>query len=773
MVGWRDVTRYRAWRVTITARLPIAFNVTGWEARVVTRTRAVGAARARPMTLCAGIAMSTERKHLDFSLRELVQLAGCVALLVGCLETHESPIQANTCTACHGDGNRLVGDPSNPTQAAPPFDLNGNSATSAPGVGAHQAHLTESASHLALTCNECHTVPKAVFDPGHLDNKGSARITFGLLAQSLGSSPTYDVKTQSCTGTYCHKSYVPNWTAPKTSADACGTCHGLPPPLPHPQNAQCYECHGDVIDKNRNFVNKSRHIDGNPVRASTLACNSCHGSADSNAPPPDLEGNVDPKFPGVGAHANHLQASSTHSPVACNQCHVVPTVVPTADNLGHAEGTPPANISFGNLATSGNNNPAYDFTVHSCSGTYCHGSYSPEWTAPRDSQQACGSCHGLPPPAPHPQKTDCSLCHSQVIGANQVFVNSALHVNGTVEVTPPCNSCHGSANSNAPPADLSGNTDVTAKGVGAHQRHLLASSTHGPVACNQCHLVPDAWSSLGHDVTAAPPAVITFNTVGLVNNSSAVYSYTDHTCTNTYCHGADTPNWVAQLAPAQTCGTCHALPPPFVPGVPISALSHPKATDCSRCHGTVAGQNLSIIGPGLHVDGLVEVELDCGSCHGSSASPAPPTDLAGNMAVSSIGVGAHQTHLAGGQSSRPVPCNECHIVPVNVNDPGHIDDWGTAEVTFSGAAIAGNHQPSWSHQTANCTDSWCHGPGNPGNISPTWNDPAATITCTNCHGLPPAPPHPQVPQCNLCHTNATNAFTFINRALHVNGNVDF
>jgi predicted CxxxxCH...CXXCH cytochrome family protein len=738
--------------------------------------------------------MPTERKFFRHFASLLVVAAAPVLLLTGCLDTHhEAPVAANQCTACHGDAERAVASDAGVLQAAPPFDLNGNSQTSARGVGAHQNHLTESATHDRIECTECHQVPNKVFSPGHLDNRGSARITFGARAHTKDSQPSYDPKTQTCTNTYCHGNGVFNWRSPRDSAGACGnSCHTLPPPAPHPQNSECFRCHGPVIDKNRNFIAKNLHIDG-IVETGDLACNSCHGSNSSGGPPPDLEGNTESRYPGVGAHANHLQASATHAPVACNQCHIVPTSV---DSPGHIDSARPADITFGALASdNGKSSPAYDESTNSCSSTYCHGSYSPQWTAPRDSTTACGSCHGLPPPAPHPQKAECYQCHTQVIDANGNFLDPALHVDGLVEVSPSCGSCHGDPNragdkltQAAPPSDLAGSSDVTLPGVGAHQRHLQASATHGAVSCDQCHIVPSAWNSAGHDVTGAPPAKITFGSFEQNNNLTAVYSFTDHTCSNTYCHAYYSlanymPNWVAQSDPAQTCGTCHSLPPPFVPNAnpPISARSHPKITDCSRCHGAVIDSNRNFTAPGRHVDGNIDVvtPLACNSCHGSSASAAPPTDLAGNTSVTSIGVGAHQTHVTGGQLSRPVPCSDCHITPKNVNDPGHIDDWTIAEINFAGAATKGGHVPTWNRLTASCTDSWCHGPVTAGNTSPVWTDPSVALTCTNCHGLPPPDPHPQVAQnplvaqCWICHTNITQGFGFVNRNLHVNGNVDF
>ena len=642
-------------------------------------------------------------------------------------------------------------------------------------------------------------MPDGVFASGHFDSSEGAQITFGDLAKANGSSPTYDYTKAACSNTYCHQSIVPtnnpNWQAPRDSTAACGSCHGLPPALPHPQNSNCSQCHAAVIDANRNFVNKSLHLDGTIEFGNK--CNSCHGTdPNTGGPPPDLEGNSDPQYPGVGAHTNHLQASATHGPVACSECHVVPSVVPTADNLGHAAGTPPANVTFGTLAISGNNSPVFDATTQSCSGTYCHQAYNPannpNWTAPLDSTKACGTCHALPPPLPHPQITDCSQCHAQVIDADRNFANPALHVDGIIEANPPCYGCHGDAqrpgnsvnpqnvDQAGPPVDLGGNSDVTLPGVGAHQRHLQAANTHGPVACDQCHVVPTAWNSPGHDVTSAPPAAITFGSFEQNNNLTAIYSSTDHTCSNTYCHASYVPNWIAQKDSTQTCGTCHALPPPF------SAQNHPQINDCSRCHGAVIDSSGNFVAPSLHVDGQVEVvsPLVCSSCHGDSSrssddvtNAAPPTDLSGNTDVASLGVGAHQAHLTGISTSfptasfRPVPCLDCHTVPQSGSN--HPDTWTAAVLTFSEAAIAGGQSPVWNSQTATCTGSWCHGPGALANVSPVWNDPSVSLSCTSCHGFPPAAPHPQLGQCYLCHTNVSTNLTIIDPTLHVNGTVDF
>jgi len=552
--------------------------------------------------------MSTKRSRLRFA-------AGAVALLaLGCLDIHKPPaVKSNQCTACHGDARR--GD--DPViQAAPPYDLNGNSQESARGVGAHQAHLSGSETHAPIACTECHVVPEQLYSPGHLDNPNGARVTFGKLAKTNDSEPVYDSTNTSCNNTYCHQAYSasnnPDWRAPRSSGDACGSCHGLPPAAPHPQSSACFQCHGSVVDKDRHFVNRSLHINGRR-EVGNLQCNSCHGTDVNGAPPPDLDGNVSTDAAGVGAHELHLTGSSTHAAIACATCHVVPTEV---NSPGHIDVTRPADVTFSGLALQSSASPSYDAAGHSCSGTYCHAAATPVWNAPRDSVGACGTCHALPP----------------------AFV----------------------------------------AGV-----------------------------------------------------------------------------------------------PISTPGVPNSTRSHPKVADCSRCHGAVIDGELNFVAPERHVNGSPDVAMGCNGCHGSSTSAAPPTDLAGNSAGTSMSVGAHQAHLSGGATSRPVTCGDCHIVPTTVNSPGHIDDWTTAEVTFGGVAVANNRSPSWNRNTGSCADTYCHGPSTSGAVSPIWNDPTVSLNCGSCHGLPPAAPHPQLAQCNLCHTNVRSDFTFIDRTKHVNGSLDF
>jgi predicted CxxxxCH...CXXCH cytochrome family protein len=250
------------------------------------------------------------------------------------------------------------------------------------------------------------------------------------------------------------------------------------------------------------------------------------------------------------------------------------------------------------------------------------------------------------------------------------------------------------------------------------------------------------------------------------------------TCGSTYCHAPSpgdvhaSPVW--NVEQSLTCTSCHGLPP---------ALPHPQSENCSVCHGdVVASDNRTIIDKSRHVNGTVDVNTDvsCTSCHGS-VNPAPPVDIAGLSATTEPGVGAHQTHVLGTERSRAVPCNECHVVPETVLDPGHLDSALPAELTFSGVALANGATPTYTNGT--CQATTCHGavfpngdPSGGSNTTPTWTRVNGTeAACGACHGIPPPPPHPNPGNpCHNCHADmADDDVTFTHPELHVDGIVTF
>jgi predicted CxxxxCH...CXXCH cytochrome family protein len=214
----------------------------------------------------------------------------------------------------------------------------------------------------------------------------------------------------------------------------------MPPQPPHPQMSDCARCHGEVIDLGNTIVAPDRHVDGVvDVELPTL-CNACHGDATSAAPPFDLGGAASTSSPGVGAHRAHLEGSGIARPVACVECHEVPSEVLAG---GHLDTSLPAELVFSGVAKAFGASPSYD--GERCSNSYCHGdefvfghdsgglATEPVWTVVDGTQKQCSSCHGLPPPFPHPPgPIFCSDCHSNV-GITLQILDPTSHVNGVVD----------------------------------------------------------------------------------------------------------------------------------------------------------------------------------------------------------------------------------------------------------------------------------------------------------------------------------------------------
>ncbi|HEY5920279.1 MAG TPA: CxxxxCH/CxxCH domain-containing protein [Kofleriaceae bacterium] len=337
---------------------------------------------------------------------------------------------------------------------------------------------------------------------------------------------------------------------------------------------------------------------------------SCHGSDTSNAPPKSISGSTETSATSVGAHQQHLDPASTwHRKVQCADCHVVPSDV---NAPGHMDGDNKAEVTFGAVANVSMWNGTTCTT--GCHGTAAWGGTkpTPTWTVVDGSQSTCGSCHGAPPPPPHPTETNCASCHPTMEENSLTFRDPTRHINGMIDLvgadaTGGCTTCHGSTNS-APPKDLSGNTARTARGVGAHQIHLASSTWHRTVTCSNCHAVPTTVDAPGHR-DGDNLAEVKFDTLNPAG------TYNAGTCATQYCHGNGrasngTIAWL-QTGPL-ACGACHSVTGTNMSGDHNRHINE-ENMQCSQCHGTVVNQNLTIIGAALHVNGVHEVKMAAGT----------------------------------------------------------------------------------------------------------------------------------------------------------------
>ncbi|HEY5923823.1 MAG TPA: cytochrome c3 family protein [Kofleriaceae bacterium] len=301
---------------------------------------------------------------------------------------------------------------------------------------------------------------------------------------------------------------------------------------------------------------------------------------------------------------------------------------------------------------------------------------------------ACASCHGEDF-AGGKSGASCITCHSQGPTA--------------------CETCHR-------------DEDV----AGSHAVHRDASA-----ACAECHQVPERWDAEGHIIGDSAPAEVMFGARASITvdpaDRSGPPAFDGSACSNVYCHGGVMPAGggsntrpVWNAPPQGGCASCHATPPP----------SHAR-NDCATCHPQAAP----------HIDGVLQIGKtnDCSGCHGSASSSAPPSDLAGNMFTTALGVGAHQAHLQAPSGLRgPIACETCHAVPPTLTAVGHLDA-APADV---------NPALGWNRTNETCT-TWCHGAA-----QPRWTS-HGEVVCGSCHGAPPTDANHNaqmtITTCGNCH----------------------
>jgi predicted CxxxxCH...CXXCH cytochrome family protein len=217
--------------------------------------------------------------------------------------------------------------------------------------------------------------------------------------------------------------------------------------------ATCQKCHGADLSGGIAGVSCNECHLLQPGADGTATCTTCHGSAQSPAPPRDLSGNTSPSVRGVGAHQAHVLGKTVISaPIACGVCHRVPAQVVSPGHLDHPR---PATVTFSGLALADGAAPTWNGA--NCSNSYCHGGggklagdtafklRTPVWTL-GTSQAFCGSCHGIPPTTPAHAGVvypDCARCHATtvtpiggILVSGPPGARTSLHINGTIDVTP-------------------------------------------------------------------------------------------------------------------------------------------------------------------------------------------------------------------------------------------------------------------------------------------------------------------------------------------------
>lgn len=319
--------------------------------------------------------------------------------------------------------------------------------------------------------------------------------------------------------------------------------------------ADCRQCHGD--DYAGGVVGTSCLTSGchsNPKGVEW--CGTCHEGG--NAPPKPI----------TGSHSAHAEIS------ACEDCHKVPT---SARENKHPNGK--VEVALSGLATFGPNAlPVWDAAERRCTNTYCHGATSPVWESPQVALE-CNACHGAPPTSHERFEVSvgtapegCATCHP--------VPGDGKHINTKIDfVEPSCNACHGTTPEGAPPRALDGATAATARGVGAHKRHLddtLLDRSGRTVDCKTCHEVPASMRAEGHldDSTPADVHIL-----------GASYDAVTGSCV-VGCHWDKDPGptWTDISGAPRACDGCHGYPPDKTRTGNVHPIVEASIDVCRDCH---------------------------------------------------------------------------------------------------------------------------------------------------------------------------------------------
>jgi predicted CxxxxCH...CXXCH cytochrome family protein len=595
---------------------------------------------------------------------------GTINLATGAHMNGKAEAATGSCSSCHGDPAR-VGDlpgtdfylasaPPIPPQSAPAY-----------AIGAHLAHLNPvpaTAVASPVACAECHVVPA---DSAHATNPPALKVVFGPLASAGGATPSWIVGSTGCAASWCHGNFTlagvsganatPVWT--DTAAMTCVSCHGMPP-TGHPPlagtvtAATCNACHPQSVDPQGFIVVASgTHMNGK-AETSALGCTSCHGDptrtgnmagADANlaSAPPVASANA-PAY-AVGSHLGHVNpeaATALMGPIACAECHVVPT------DSTHANNPPARPVVFGPLSTTNGAAATWNAGSAGCAASYCHGNFSyngvsgsnatPLWTD--TTPLACTGCHGMPPTghlavAAPVTAASCASCHPLAVNADgSINLVDRGHLNGKPDTAAlGCSSCHGDAGrtgtlpgtdanlASAPPVAPPG---APAFAVGTHQGHMnptASSYLMPPIACSECHAVP---TDSAH-ATSPPAQKVVFGTLSRSGGAAPSWNAGTAGCAASYCHGNFTFNGVsgANAIPVWTstallaCTSCHAMPPAGHPAYTGAAT----AASCFQCHPQSVNADGTIKQGGGHINGKPDGG-DCTSCHGEPPSTGRHTE---------------------------------------------------------------------------------------------------------------------------------------------------
>ena len=617
--------------------------------------------------------------------------------------------QPGECRSCHGDATTLA-------------------------TNSHGKHLAGS-----IGCTTCHN---ATVSSNSTIKDFTAHVN-GVKDVRFGGTQTtggvWTVAAATCTNLYCHSNVQ------GTNGNGAPTAFASPVWGSGPLT--CGSCHTDMAADPSATGSHKKH-----AQFTGIPCATCHSGAGAGTAL-HANGVIENVFSGPAAGTTYSQANlpagSGYGACTTSYCHSnvqgpngvgaptrfgAPTIPPTPPVWG---GTFPCGSCHVNMATdasapgshvlhanTGGNGKYPCSTCHSGggSGTTNHANHviNLAFTAPASPSTAYSLGNGVTPGSGYGScaNTYCHGAGTPVWGAN------------TSRAT--CEKCHGST-ATVPFYATSGNTANTDAKAGAHTNHLNASTAghklSGNINCTECHGVPGDVNAAGHMDTGLP-AAINFGTVARSGGLNP--SYSNGTCSNTWCHGAGLsggdhpPTWNSPLLTgiaANDCAQCHAYVPP--PQLVSAHVGINSATLCINCHSHVNATGTGFTNPALHINGVVDAAGNCDSCHGYPPASPGFSGAKGNYSGARIEnyQGGGGMHTIGNHvSPAAVPsgafanCDKCHNAGDHNMSGGFLPS-KTIKVRINSkfrfdpakqAAYTSNRLDGTNHLTGNCSNISCH-----------------------------------------------------------------
>lgn len=640
------------------------------------------------------------------------------------------------CNGCHSANSSL------PATHSTHYD-------SAAVVTGNTTDNNSTTTNYVFECGNCHEATKTAHAFGTVSGSQSAEVKFTdssvyTAGALLGNEGVFNYTDGTCGFNACHNNGKETAGAPNEVAQwgstlpaNCTGCHnnGFSSGSPLTSGAHaahissgtvidilcCSDCHDATVDQASDvtITDKTKHLNG--VREVYPAA-----EHDSDADPSNNYNDATQECTNIYCHSNG-QASPSYQTIAwtdtalCNTCH---------DNAGTT-----SNLTGSHLVHIG--------------------------TDPSDTNKQFGYT--------------CNVCHVQTASSNSAISSTSLHINKTRDVSVSasyggdqglatnynsvlmtcattnchgtssfswtagatlgdCSACHGMSDPGQTSYDTNGDTADSDFQVGAHDAHInITNGYAAPVTCDQCHNLTYSEilgqtsyvakvNAVGHNDSALP-AEVTYGSIATAAGATTTYNTITGVCAN-YCHGntladgfSPQPLWNDNSYLNGTfnangdCNRCHGAPPLITGHSGSETLA-----DCGQCHTQTMtdGVGNAFADASKHINGILEVDATCGTCHGQ----LPPNT--GSHPKHGIhleqDLGYNSGNLDGGFTDWTVAnyptCAVCHDL---TNQDYHLDPSSNIlgvnkpdEAFAPDYPVAGPGYPVYNTTTQTCTNARCH-----------------------------------------------------------------